>query len=319
MPYNSQISRSDAESLIPEEVVEQIIQEAPAESAVMQLATKLPNMSRNQQRMSVLSSLPMAYFKTGETALAQTTNVSWANKFITAEELTVIVPIAKNVLDDPDYDIWAETRPLIAQAFGKAVDAAVLYGTNAPSSWPTNILTAATNASHVVDLSTRVGAGDDIYDVIMGETGVLALIEADGFGATGHIGALTMKAKLRGLRDDGGNGLPIFVRSMQEAGRYELDGESILFPKNGAINPATSLLISGDWSKLVYSVRKDVSFTVLDQAVIQDASGNIIYNLAQQGMVALMCDFRLGWQLPNPVNAVNEVEATRYPFAVLVP
>jgi hypothetical protein len=27
---------------------------------------------------------------------------------------------------------------------------------------------------------------------------------------------------------------------------------------------------------------------------------------------------RLGWQLPNPINRVNQNDATRYPFAVLV-
>ena len=145
----------------------------------------------------------------------------------------------------------------------------------------------------------------------------LSVVEADGYLVTGHIGALTMKSKLRGLRD--ANGVPIFNSSVQEKTRYILDGSDCVFPLNGAINPAASLLISGDWSKLVYSIRKDVTYKVLTEAVIQDASGNILYNLAQQDMVALRAVMRLGWQLPNPVNRINADEASRYPFAVLVP
>jgi hypothetical protein len=66
-------------------------------------------------------------------------------------------------------------------------------------------------------------------------------------------------------------------------------------------------------------MRQDITYKVLDQAVITDAAGNIVYNLAQQDMVALRAVIRLGFALPNPVNRVNPTAATRYPFAVLVP
>jgi len=51
--------------------------------------------------------------------------------------------------------------------------------------------------------------------------------------------------------------------------------------------------------------------------VIQDGSGNIVYNLAQQDMVALRAVLRLGFALPNPPTMMNETDATRFPFAVL--
>jgi len=54
-------------------------------------------------------------------------------------------------------------------------------------------------------------------------------------------------------------------------------------------------------------------------AVIDDGAGNILFNLAQQDMVALRVVMRLGWALPNPVNRVNPNAATRYPFAILEP
>lgn len=321
MAFNDTISRTDATALIPEDVSRQIIQGATQMSSVMQVATRLPNMNRAQRRLPVLSSLPTAYFVTGDTGQKQTTDVQWENKYINAEELAVIVPIPEAVLDDQDYDIWAEVRPRIEEAFGKAFDAAVLFGTNAPTDWPDDLLTAATSASHTVDLSDAETDGD-IYDAIMGSSGVLSLVEEDGFAVNGHIADLSLRAKLRGLRASTGE--PIFQRSMdrqdvQGATRYELDGEPIFFPRNGSMDSSQALLFSGDWSQLVYAVRQDITYKVLDQAVIQDGSGSIVYNLAQQDMVALRAVLRLGWQVPNPTNHVQSTEASRYPFAALIP
>jgi hypothetical protein len=77
--------------------------------------------------------------------------------------------------------------------------------------------------------------------------------------------------------------------------------------------------MSGDFDQLVYSIRQDITFKLLDQAVIQDSAGTIIFNLAQQDMVALRAVMRLGWQLPNPINRVQPTAASRYPFSFLIP
>lgn len=323
MPYNNLIDRTGAGALIPEEVSRQIIQDVPTQSKIMQMATRLPNMSRKQFRMPILDTLPTAYFVNGDTGLKQTSEMAWSNKYINAEELAVIVPIAEAVLDDADYDIWGQVRPRIAEAFAKAFDAAVLVGTNAPADWPDDLLTACASASHSVDLSNIEGAGGDLYDAIMGTSGVLAKIEEDGFMATGHIASMAIRAKLRGLRD--GTGQPIFQRSMnngqnmQTEGRYELDGAPIEFLDNGSVSSGTALDFVGDWSQLVWALRQDITYKILTEAVIQDNAGNIVYNLAQQDMVAIRAVIRMGWNVPNPVKAINTDEATRFPFAVLVP
>jgi len=314
MPFNSLIDRStDAAALIPEEVSREIIQNVPDSSSFLPKFKKLPNMSRKQQRMPVLSVLPIAYFVNGDTGLKQTTEQKWGNKYLNAEEIAVIVPIPEAVLDDADYDIWAEVQPRLVEAFGKVIDGAISIGTNAPAAWPDDLLTAATSAGNVVTL----GTGNDIYDDIMGESGVLAATEADGFMVNGHVALPTMKAKLRGLRD--ANGQPIFNKSVQEASQYTLDGEPIDFAKDGAFTAASAYMFSGAFNEAVYSIRQDITYKILTEAVIQDDSGDIIYNLAQQDMVALRAVMRLAWQVPNPVNALQPTEANRYPFAVLKP
>lgn len=312
MPYNSIISRSEAAALIPEEAAREIISALPEASTVMSVSRRLPDMNRGQLRLPVSSALVSGYWVSPtDTGVKQTGEANWTNVYVNAEELAVIVPIAEAVLDDADFDIWAQIRPQIVEAFGKAFDEAVFYGTNAPASFPDDILTDATSASHVLSLASFT----DAHDAILGDGGLFSLVEQDGFMVNGSVAALSMKGKLRGLRDTFGQ--PVFMQSMQGASQYTLDGEPIFFPRNGAVNPASSLLIAGDWNQLVYAMRQDITYKILDQAVITDGSGVIQYNLAQQDMVALRAVMRIGWALPNPINRVNSNAATRYPFAVL--
>lgn len=311
MAYNSLIDRTGVASLIPIEYSKELLNMVTTEgSVVMRLARRLRNMARYQETLPVISALPTAYFVNGETGLKQTTKVSWEDKQIYAAEVAAIIPIPESVLDDADLDIWAEVRPLITEALGLVIDNAVLYGTNAPSTWPTAIVTDAAAKTNTVAL----GTGADLYEDILGENGTIALLEADGYMATGHVAHLTMRGKLRGLRDaDGGL---LFTASPQAANRYMLDGVEIEFPLNGAASSSYPL-ISGQWNQLVYAMRQDITWKILTEAVIQDGSGNIVYNLAQQDMIALRVVMRLGFQLPNPINRINTSSTTRYPFVVL--
>lgn len=324
MPYNNITDRTAAGPLISEEVSSEIFQATVEASAVLSLARRLPNMSSKQHRTPVYDSVIEAEFVNGDSGLKQTAEAAWGNVFITAEEIAVMVPVPDAVADDADYDIFGELKPRITEAFGRKIDRAVMFGpAGTPASWPDDLLTGATAASHIVDLSTQVGLGQDLYDIIMDVDGLLGLVEADGYEVNGHVAAMTMKARLRGLRD--GVGQPIFHRSLsngqnvQAKAPYELDGEPMFFPKNGAIDAATALMFSGDWSQLVYRIRQDITFKVFDQGVITDGAGNITYNAMQQDGKVLRAVMRLGWALPNPVNAMNDNDTTRYPFAVLVP
>ena len=256
-----------------------------------------------------------------DTGIKQTSEVNWAGVNINAEELAVIVPIPEAVLDDADYDIWGEVRPSIEEALNLAIAQAVFYGTNIPATWTVSLggaglLARCTAAGHVVSNAVYV----DLYEAIMGETaagvdGLLMTLEADGFMATGHIASMAMRGRLRNVRAAGGE--PIFNRSMQDKARFELDGAPIYFPTDGSVVDATSWVITGDWTKLVYAFRQDITYKILTEAVIQDGAGNIVYNLAQQDMVALRAVVRLGFALPNPINRVNATALTRCPFAIL--
>lgn len=310
------LDRNALSGLIPEPVTQEIMQGAVAESAILRMARRLPNMSSKTQTINVLDALPTAYWVNGEAtdsgatdAMKQTTNMAWDKKKLYAEEIAVIVPIPEAVLDDSSYDIWGEVRPRLTEAFGKVIDEAILFGKNKPSTWRQGVVPTA------IEAGNGVAATSDVFADIMGTGGVIAKVEEDGFIPNGAMAAIQMRARLRGLVD--ANGQPIFKTDMQGSTRYALDGMDMYFPQNGAFDPTQALLIVGDWSQLVYAIRQDMTFKIFTEGVIQNpSSGDIKYNLMQNDMVALRAVMRLGWEIANPLTAYNAALLNPFPFAV---
>lgn len=309
--YNNLVSRTDASALIPEEVSKEMLRVATADSAVLRLFRRVP-VGRNQVRFPVLSALPTAYFVTGDTGLKQTTEVNWTNKYINIEEIAAIVPVPDNVVSDVDVNIWDEMMPYLVEAFYRTFDAAVFFGTNAPASWPTNIAAAATAAGNTnTEGNTAVQGGFfGDYD----ET--VALIEADGYDPTGVVANRTARALMRAARASDGQ---LLDQNRLNGALSEIDGEPIVYPMRGLwpTGSGAPRLFVGDWSNFVAAVRQDITMKVLTEAVIQDNTGAIIYNLAQQDMTAIRLTFRVGWQVSNLINYDQATEANRYPVARL--
>ena len=305
------IDRTGAEALIPTQESNEIIQGTIAQSAVLSRGRKLANMTSKQYKMPVLDMLPIAYFVNGDNGQKQTTKQAWDKKFITAEEIAVIVPIPEAVLYDSEYDIWAEVKPRVTEAFGKVIDGAVLFDVNKPNSWRDGVVSTATKAGAVVTF----GSADNLYDKIMAEDGVIAKVEDCGYFVNGHMADISMRAKLRGLKNN--NGDPLFKSDLQGSTQYALDGSPMSFPNNGAFDKSKALMISGDFSQLVYSIRQDITFKLFTEGVVQNPDGSIAYNLMQNDMVALRAVMRLGWEIPNPINALKTDKTKRCPFSIL--
>jgi HK97 family phage major capsid protein len=308
VPYDNLTSRTDAAALIPEEVVNAIVTKATEQSAALTLFRRIP-VSRAQSRMPVLSALPVAYWVTGDTGQKQTTELAWQNKYLNVEEIAVILPVPNNVADDVDFNIWDEAQPLVAEAIGRTLDSAVFFGTNAPASFPSDVNTAAAAAANNNTEGNVADAGGFFGD--FDET--LALLEADGYDMTGVVARTTAKAKFRAARNTLGDRLD----GNRLAGTLqEIDGARIIYTMRG-LWPSNTRLFIGEWTQFVVGVRKDVTFEMFREGVIQDNSGAIVFNLLQQDMSAMRVTFRAGWQVANAINNEQTVEASRYPAAVL--
>lgn len=298
------ITKKDAYALFDTDVISEIMEGAVKNSAVLQLFRRLPNMTSNKTKMRVLDSLPMAYWVDADTdnGRKKLTNMAWANKYITAEELAVIVPIKEDVLDDADYDIWADVKPRLVEAIGKAIDNAILTGVNKPNGFRLDLLTSILNAGAVV----TQGADQTLYSAI---NDAMVKVEESGYNPSGLIGGVDVKGKFRMMLDT--TGQPITGTEIGNLPKFYVD--------NGSWDKNKAIMVVGDFSQAVYSIRQDITYKILDQAVIQDpTTGDILYNLAQEDMVALRVVMRLGWEIPNPINALNPDEATRFPFASIV-
>jgi HK97 family phage major capsid protein len=309
--YNAITSRTDAGALIPEEVYRGMLGKATESSAVLSLFKHIP-VTRAQDRMPVLSALPTAYFVQGDTGLKQTTEMSWANKYLNVEEIAAIFPIPDNVVADVELNIWDEAMPLLAEAIGRTLDNAVFFGVNAPTSWPTYIASAATTAGNSVTAGTAASSGGFYADIDK----TIAKIEADGYSPTGFLANQDVRASLRAARDSQGRKL--------DDGRVNgaittFDGMPIEYPMRGlwGTSSADPQLFVGAWDEYVVGVRQDITWKLLTEGVIQDNTGAIQYNLGQQDMSALRVVFRVGWQVANRINNQNNDASTRYPAAVL--
>lgn len=304
------VSRESAEALIHEQIMNTVFQDAPKSSILMQLGRKLPNMTSKQTRVPVLSMLPMAYWVGGDTGMKQTSRQQWENVYITAGELAVIVPIPEAVLDDASFDIMGEVTPRVNEAIGMKFDEAAVFGVDRPPEWQNDIITLARQAGNNV-------SGGITYDTILGEDGLFGKVEQAGYIVDGVIGAMRTRAALRGIKDDASR--PIFMPSMQDRTQYALDGAPVYFPENGSFDPTVAQMVAGNWRQLVWAMRQDIETKILDQAVIQDPSTKeIVYNLAQQDMIALRVTFRAGFAVPNPATRLNSAR-TLVPFAYIEP
>ena len=304
------VSRESAEALIHEQIMNTVFQDAPKSSILMQLGRKLPNMTSKQTRVPVLSMLPMAYWVGGDTGMKQTSRQQWENVYITAGELAVIVPIPEAVLNDASFDIMGEVTPRVNEAIGMKFDEAAIFGVDRPPEWQNDIITLARQAGNNV-------SGGITFDTILAQDGMFGKVEEAGYIVDGVIAAMRARAALRGIKDDASR--PIFMPSMQDRTQYTLDGAPVYFPENGSFDPTVAQMVAGNWRQLVWAMRQDIETKILDQAVIQDPSTKeIVYNLAQQDMIALRVTFRAGFAVPNPATRLNE-HRTLVPFAYIEP
>jgi Phage capsid family. len=311
MPYNTIVTRdapNTPDPLIPEGYVSEILQDAPKASAALSLMRRQP-MSTKKTRQPILSALPTAYWVNGDTGLKQTTKPVWDNQELVAEELAAIVVIPDAYFDDANIPLWTEIRPLLAEAIGKKIDQAVLFGVDKPSTWPTDIYHGTLAAGNVV--VEGAGSTDLAQNIaFLGQT-----LAEDGGSMNGFASVPGFNWRLVGIRA-ADSGVPIYQASMLDTEPDRLYGRPFFPVENGAWDSSEALVIAGEWNQAILGVRQDITYRVFDQGVISDDSGNVVVNLMQQDSKAMRVVIRVGFTVIEPLNRVTGT-GNRYPFATL--
>jgi HK97 family phage major capsid protein len=296
------ITRAEVASLIGEEYGPTLIKAATQGSTAL-AAFPTVNMGTKTQNMPVLATLPEAGWvgDTDNTGVKPTSQATWANKTLVAEEVAVILPIHENTLDDATEDILAELAELGGQAIGKKLDQAVLFGTDKPTTWTSlDLHAAAVAAGNAVAIVDGTANTSDVYGAALQ---VAAAIADDGFDADTLIAKRALRFTMANLRNS--NGDPV------------LTGENVLgfdtfWNRNGAWNPTEATALVVDRSTVRIGVRQDVTVKYLDQATLTGVG-----NLAEKDMVALRFKARFAYVLGNP--ATPETGVASYGVGAVTP
>lgn len=286
------ISRSEVSTLIEEAYSHTLLESAEANSVAL-TAFRTVDMGTKTTNLPVMATLPEANFvaesATESEGVKPTSQVTWGNKQLVAEEIAVIIPVHENVIDDATVDILEEITRQGGAAIGRKLDGAVLFGVDQPASWTSDDLNTA--AAEVA-----IGSVEDGED--LGGSILLAAAEVDeaGWDPDLVLGPRGLKYRLANLRD--ANGAPIWQPNLSGT------------PGAGAIQGITAGLVSGrvwdrdeaeamvvDSERVIIGVRQDITVKLLTEATV----GGI--NLAERDMAALRFKARYAYVLGNTLNS----------------
>jgi HK97 family phage major capsid protein len=253
--------------------------------------------------LPVLATLPEAGWvsesATESGGVKPTSQVTWQDRTLVAEEIAVILPIHENVIDDATTAVLTELASLGGQAIGKKLDQAVFFGTDKPASWVSeDLLTAAVSASQDV---TVVDGDANENDIVGAVNQVSELIAVNGWAPDTMVASLAMRYKVANLRD--ANGLPIFRDE-------SFNGFRTFFNRNGAWAPESAVAIVADSSRIRIGVRQDIQVKLLDQATVSGI------NLAERDMVAIRLKARFAYVLGVGATPTGE---NKTPVGVVLP
>ena len=203
----------------------------------------------------------------------------------------------------------------MVEAIGHALDAAIFFGVNKPASWPSDIVTSATaSANAVLEGAATAAQGGIVGDI----SNAMALVEGDGYDCNGIVAHRKYRGLLRNARSTTGEQLGATEAGTEvQAAPGTVYGIDITYPLRGLwpTGAGAAELITGDFTEGLLGIRQDITFKVLDQAVITDNTGAVIYNLPQQDMLAMRVVARFAFEVrgtPQPENVANA-----YPFGII--
>jgi HK97 family phage major capsid protein len=204
---------------------------------------------------------------------------------LTAEEVAAVIAIPDAMVEDFSINLWNYARPLLAEAIAVALDDAVLFGLNAPPTFPPGGVAAVAN---------NIAGGADVLDTI---NRAMAAVEAAGLPVTGHAADVAVRAALRGMRDGDGALLAGFL----EQDRYTIPSLYGLPIAYESFSEPTPNFFTGDWKYLFIGVRQDVRFDMNSAGVIADDDGKVIVSGWQDNTTPMKVWARFAAAIVRPV------------------
>lgn len=280
------IDRVGAAGEIPDKIAETILGTVETASVAMTLGRRVP-VTTKDSRVPVLTSVPEAAWLATDTSRKPVSSATWENESIVAEELAVIIPIPDAVVDDTEWDIWEAIRPLVARAFARRIDRAILFGDSGPASFGPGLVARATSAGQIIDSTTDYAAD------LLSAAEAVSVTEHIANGAVVRPGwqYTAMRQRTHDLASN----------PLESAFPISIAGLGI---KTNPVywNAAEATAIVADWESVLIGARQDITFTMHTDGVLQNDDGSIALNLLTQDTSAMRCVMRIGHHLATPVN-----------------
>lgn len=296
------ISRSEVATLIQEGYADTLLTAAEEASTALAAFTAVP-MGTKLTHLPVLATLPEADWvsesATDSAGVKPTSQVTWEDRTLVAEEIAVIIPVHENVLDDATVDILGQLARSGGQSIGKKLDQAVLLGIDKPASWVSPaLLPAAVAASQTVAVVDGNANANDIPGAVNQVAGIIA---TEGWAPDTMISSLALRYQVANLRDANGN--PIFRDE-------SFAGFRTFFNRNGAWDPDSVTALVVDSSRVRIGVRQDITVKLLTEATVNGI------NLAERDMVALRFKARYAYVLGT---AATPLGSNKVPVGAVTP
>lgn len=288
-------------TLIPTTIAQQIIAAAAEQSVVLQLGRRQP-MPTGAVSVPFLKTLPVSGWVNGIGGRKPATSVEWSSDKLTAEEVAAVIAVPQAYIDDAGIPIWTNVQQAIVDSIAFSIDSAVLFGDNAPPSFPAGGIYGVGTAAAPAGGGRTVhapAAGPPVVDLAEAVNKAMGDVENDGLEVTGHAADIALRSKFRGLRDANGN--PIFVPNLGADSYNTLYGLQLGFSSSGAFDPAKADLITGNWNYLIVGVRQDITVDQSTEGVITDAAGAVVVNAFQDDQVLMRVHMRMGYVIGRPV------------------
>ena len=276
-----QINRTGAPSnLLPPDVATEIWADAQEQSFVMQRvpSTELPG---NGKVFPVVTGDPQAKW-VAETEKKPVSTGGLSSKPMIPYKMAVIEPFSKEFLRDLPT-LYNALRARLGGAIAKLFDATVLNGPAPGTGFdtlanaPQVSIESNTYDQVVAALDSVVTAGGDIESFVMAPKG---------------------EVKLLSVKDN--DGRPLFISNPQTdgsigaiLGRTAYKAQAVYRPAGGS-GVDEILGVGGEWSSARWGAVNSISYSVADQATLEDDEGNTIH-LFQQNMVAILAEIEVGF------------------------
>jgi hypothetical protein len=261
--------------LLPQSVSDSVLSAAEEESAVLSLA-QTRRMGTATEWVPLVSVAPRAaWIDTGERKPYSA--IEWSAERLTARELAVTTYVEDAYIDDASWNVEASVEHELGAAIARALDAAVLFGTDAPPGFPAG------------GIATAPVTGPDALAAI---DAALTAVEATGVIPNGVVAGPAIGSALRQAYLAQGS-LPSDAPSNQLFG--------IPSRVTPVWDPTKGDAIVGDFDLLVVGVRQDIEIETSRDGVLQDAAGEIIANAFEQDLTLVRAHSRFAVAVGKPV------------------